>query len=121
MTYARKVVGTTTHNTEFQMFKPVLAVVTGAFGVLSFLALRDHGYWGIIAPHFTTFGLAQVFVDLVLACALAMVWIWRDARTTGRNPWIWLAVTLVSGSFGPLLYLLTRPSAAAVVYRAQVA
>jgi hypothetical protein len=35
---------------------------------------------------------------------------WRDARATGRNPWPWIVMTLVMGSFGPLIYLLTRRS-----------
>jgi hypothetical protein len=40
-----------------------------------------------------------------------MVWIWRDATAQGRNPWPWILATLALGSFGPLLYLLTRPQA----------
>ena len=71
------------------------------------MALWQHGYWGIIAPHFKTFGAGQVLADLVIAVSLAMVWMWHDAKTTGRNVWPWLALSLVAGSFGPLLYLLT--------------
>lgn len=78
------------------------------FGALSGIALWHHGYWGIIAPHFQSFGGAQVFVDLVIALVLVMVWMWQDAKTTDRNPWPWLVATLALGSFGPLVYLLTR-------------
>jgi hypothetical protein len=96
------------------MDRTILAAVLAAFTALSAVALWQHGYWGIIAPHFETWGALQVLVDLVIALALVMVWMWRDARAIGRNPWPWIALTLVAGSFGPLGYLLTRPQAAPV-------
>jgi Terpene cyclase DEP1 len=88
--------------------KNILLVVCAAFAGLTGLALWHHGYWGILEPHFKSFGAAQVLADLAIALGLFLVWMWRDARQTGRNPWPWLLVTLVAGSFGPLLYLLTR-------------
>lgn len=90
------------------VYVPMLWCVFIAFAVLTALALRDHGYWGIVEPHFQSFGAGQVLADLAIALSLVMVWLWRDARQRGRNPWVWLVVTLVAGSFGPLLYLLTR-------------
>jgi hypothetical protein len=81
------------------------------FGTLSAAALWQHGYWGIIAPHFHSFGAGQVLADLVIALVLVMVWMWHDAKATGRSIWPWLALTLAAGSFGPLLYLLTRKPA----------
>ncbi len=93
------------------MQRLLLIVVLGGFSVLSALALWHHGYWGIIAPHFQTFGAGQVLADLVIALSLAMVWMWRDASASGRNPWPWIVLTLVAGSFGPLIYLLTQPRA----------
>ncbi len=86
----------------------VLAVTLAAFSLLSGLALWQHGYWGILAPHFQSFGGAQVLVDLVIALSLFMAWMWRDARRNGRNPWPWVVLTLAAGSFGPLVYLLSR-------------
>ena len=44
----------------------------------------------------------------VIARTLFMAWMWRNARAAGRNPWPWIALTLVAGSFGPLVYLLTQ-------------
>ena len=86
----------------------ILVPVLVVFTVLSALALWHHGYWGILEPHFKSFGGGQVLMDLVIALSLVMVWMWQDARQHGRNPWPWILVTLVAGSFGPLLYLLSR-------------
>lgn len=94
------------------MQRTLLIITILLFGALTVAALWQHGYWGIIAPHFQSFGGGQVFADLVIALTLAMVWMWRDAKATGRNPWPWILVTLAAGSFGPLLYLLTRKTAA---------
>jgi hypothetical protein len=93
------------------MQRPLILLILIPFSALTAIALWHHGYWGIIAPHFQTFGAGQVLSDLVIALSLVMMWLWRDARQRGRNPWIWLAVTVAAGSFGPLLYLLTRRSA----------
>lgn len=90
------------------MQRIVLIITLIAFAALSAMALWHHGYWGIIAPHFQSFGGAQVFVDLVIALSLFLVWMWRDAKAAGRNPWPWIVLTLVAGSFGPLFYLLSR-------------
>lgn len=90
------------------MQRIALTLTLIAFSTLSAVALWQHGWWGIIEPHFQTFGAAQVFADLVIALSLFLVWMWRDARASGRNPWLWLALTLVSGSVGALLYLLLR-------------
>jgi hypothetical protein len=90
------------------MARIALVVTLLGFGALTGLALWRHGYWGILEPHFQTFGAAQVFVDLVIALGLCLVWMWRDAQASGRSPWPWLALTLATGSFGPLFYLLVR-------------
>jgi uncharacterized membrane protein YfcA len=90
------------------MQRGLIVVVLVLFGALTAAALWHHGYWGIVAPHFQSFGAAQVFADLVIALVLVMVWMWRDAKATRRNPWPWIAATLALGSFGPLVYLLTR-------------
>ena len=93
------------------MQRSLLVLVLILFGVLSAVALWQHGYLGILVPEFQTTAGMQVLADLVIALGLFIVWMWHDANTTGRNPWPWVFVTLTIGSFGPLLYLLTRPSA----------
>lgn len=89
------------------MQRSLLTIVLALFGALSAVALWHHGYWGLFEPHFKTVGAGQVLADLVIAVTLAMVWMWHNAKATGRNVWPWLALSLVAGSFGPLLYLLT--------------
>ncbi|TXH45384.1 MAG: DUF2834 domain-containing protein [Burkholderiaceae bacterium] len=88
-----------------------LVVALALLGAATAAALWQHGYWGILAPHFQSWGGAQVLLDLVIALGLVLTWLWNDARTSGRNPWPWIGITLVAGSFGPLLYLLTRRQA----------
>ncbi len=90
------------------MSRLLLAVVLLSFAMLTSVALYQHGYWGIVAPHFQSFGAGQVFADLVIALSLCLVWIWQDARASSRNPWPWLAMTVSLGSIGPLVYLLTK-------------
>jgi hypothetical protein len=85
-----------------------LGIVIVAFGVLTTLALLDVGFWGILAPHFQSWGGAQVFTDLVIACLLACIWMVQDAPKRGLPAWPFVVITLIAGSFGPLLYLLLR-------------
>jgi hypothetical protein len=90
------------------MPRSVLILILIPFSVLSAIALWQHGYWGILAPHFQTSGAGQVLADLVISLTLVMTWMWRDAKATGRSIWPWIITTLILGSFGPLVYLLTR-------------
>jgi uncharacterized membrane protein YqjE len=92
-----------------------LLVVLVLFGALTAVALLDVGYLGIIAPHFRSWGAAQVFADLVILAVLACVWMVADGRARGINPWPFVAVTLLAGSFGVLFYLVRRELRAGVV------
>lgn len=86
----------------------VLVLVIGLFGVLTALALVDVGYFGIIAPHFQSWGGGQVFADLVILAVLGCVWMVADGRARGINPWPFVAATFALGSFGVLFYLALR-------------
>jgi hypothetical protein len=93
------------------MPRTLLLITLALFGALTAAALWQHGYWGIFEPHLKSFGGAQVFVDLLIALMLVLVWMWHDAKVRGRAIWLWIVLTLLAGSFGPLLYLLTRKPA----------
>jgi hypothetical protein len=96
------------------MQRILLVITITLFGALTAAALWQTGVLGIVDWHVKSFGGGQVFTDLVIALTLAMVWMWHNAKATGRNVWPWLALTLATGSFGPLIYLLTSKDKVAV-------
>lgn len=69
------------------------------------------GLEGLIALHASSPWAIQIFLDLVLALSIVCVFVWRDARARGANPWPWIAATLLTGSIAPLTYFLVRPGA----------
>lgn len=94
----------------------VLAILL-PFGLYSTYAVYEIGYIGIFESHFHIAGF-QVLADLVIACTLAMVWMWRDAAATHRNVWPYIVATLTLGSIGPLMYLLLAPQPQTAAARA---
>ena len=85
-----------------------LVAVIALFGALTALALLDVGYLGILAPHFQSWGGAQVLADLSILGVLGCIWMVEDGRARGINPWPFVVVTVLAGSFGVLLYLVVR-------------
>ena len=90
------------------MARILLVVTLVLFGALTSVAVWHHGYRGIFETMFQSWAGVQVLVDLVIALVLVLVWMWRDALVLKRSVWPYVLITLVAGSFGPLLYLLTR-------------
>src|SRR5262245_35568924 len=86
--------------------KAILIAIFVLFDAYTLYAIYQVGYFGILQAVMTNPGGLQVAFDLVIACLLIAWWIVNDARATGRNPWPYLAITLVGGSLGPLLYLI---------------
>jgi hypothetical protein len=93
------------------MKKLVLGFVLAAFSALTVAAVAQHGYIGIFEYQFRSLAGMQVLADLSIALLLVLAWLWQDARATARSPYPWIVLTLAAGSFGPLLYLLTKPRA----------
>jgi len=87
--------------------KPLLIFSLFVLGGITAAAIWMEGLAGIFAAIAHSYGSMQIFADLVIALTLVMVWMWRDAKNTGRNIWPWIAITLVAGSFGPLLYFIS--------------
>jgi hypothetical protein len=83
--------------------RPALALVFAAFGAFSVYAMVQVGYVGILQAGTASVGAWQILLDLLSMAAVAMMFIWRDARREGRSFWPFAAITLVAGSFGPLL------------------
>ncbi|MEM6300959.1 MAG: hypothetical protein AAF749_04405 [Pseudomonadota bacterium] len=85
------------------------AIILVPFSALTYYALMNGGIAGILSFH-TSPGGWQVFVDLVIALLLVLTFLIPDAKARGRNPWLWVGLTVCLGSFGPLLYFLTGSS-----------
>ncbi|MBQ0931830.1 DUF2834 domain-containing protein [Ideonella sp. 4Y16] len=88
--------------------KPILWIVTAAFGAFSLWVMAQVGYLGIWREGFAGPGSTQITIDLVLACGVALGYVVPECRAQGRPAWPWVALTLVGGSLGLLAYLLWR-------------
>jgi len=53
-------------------------------------------------------GDIQCRVDLAILAVLASYWMVRDAQVRGLSAWPFIVITLLAGSCGPLLCLVTR-------------
>jgi hypothetical protein len=85
-----------------------LSAVLVDFSAFSAYAVWRHGYLGLFALAFTSAGTVQVFLDLIIALSLVMIWMVRDGRQHRIGVAPYLATTLLLGSIGPLLYLIRR-------------
>jgi uncharacterized membrane protein len=94
------------------MSRVLIVITLVLLGILTGMAVWHDGITGIFGSVFSSFGSAQIYVDLVIALVLIMIWMWQDAKATGRIVWPWIVATLLVGSFAPLVYLLTRKSSA---------
>ena len=87
----------------------IIALITLIpFSILTTAALWVDGVTGIFSSVVSSWGSLQIFVDLVIMATFVVVWIYRDAKAQGRNPWPWILLTYVIGAFSPLIYLLVR-------------
>lgn len=92
--------------------RSLLAIVTAAFAAFSLWVVSRTGLVGFYEQILSGPAGWQIFADIVIALAMVLVWIWRDARAAGRRFWPYAALTLALGSIGPLVYLLLSPTSA---------
>ena len=87
----------------------VLSLVLLAFGAETAFIFYQQGF-GWIPELFATPLSIAIFSDLVIALSLICIWMVTDARERGTTAWGYLVLTLLTGSIGPLLYLIRRES-----------
>lgn len=46
----------------------------------------------------------QIFADLCIMAMFGSMWLYRDAKKKGINPWPWIAAILPTGSLAVLAY-----------------
>jgi hypothetical protein len=86
----------------------ILCAVLAAFTALCGVAIYAHGYAGFFELATANWATRTLFADLVIALALTVVWMYRDARERGAAFAPFLVLTVLLGSVGPLLYLILR-------------
>ncbi len=85
----------------------LLAALLVDFTALTAWALSSLTLETLTATLSTPLGM-QMTADLVIALGVAAGFIWKDAKARGLNPVGWMVVTLLTGSIGPLAYLVRR-------------
>jgi protein-S-isoprenylcysteine O-methyltransferase Ste14 len=86
----------------------ILLAVTAAFTLYTLAVVVDQGYTGFLTLAWREPWGGQMFVDLVIALTLFMVWMLRDARQEGIPSWPYVVLVLTTGSIGALGYLVHR-------------
>lgn len=89
------------------MNKPLLIAVLIAFSALTAYSIYEVGsVLELVLVHLRHPAGWQIFADLVITMILLLVFIKRDADTTGRPFWPWAIFSITCGSFGPVLYFI---------------
>ena len=86
----------------------LLLTVFVVFTAYTATVIVDHGYTGFVDLALAGGWGAQVFVDLVIALTLFLVWMVPDARERGIPFVPYVVAILTTGSIGALAYLVHR-------------
>ena len=85
-----------------------LVAVLAAFSLYTAVVVVNHGYTGFLSLALAEAWAGQLFVDLVIALTLFLIWMLRDAREQGIAPWLYVVLIFTTGSIGALAYLVHR-------------
>ncbi len=85
-----------------------LAFVLIAFTLYTVGVVLEEGYTGFLTLAWREAWAGQMFVDLVIALTLFLVWMLRDAREQALPAWPYALLILTTGSIGALAYLVHR-------------
>lgn len=86
----------------------LLSLLLADFLTLTGYVLFRYGPIGWVEPLLANPATILISVDLVIALSCLAGWMVVDARRRGVSPLPYLVVTLLTGSAGPLLYLIGR-------------
>jgi len=76
-------------------------------------AIWRYGFVGVFEMAVANAATTALSVELGIALALVVRWMWQDARARGASIVPYVVLTVGLGSIGPLLYLLVREASAA--------
>ena len=104
--------------TQPKTIKRIAAIVLVDFFALNLYALYSVGGQGLLdmiaqAGPWTWVLIAEFLIALTMVCG----YMWRDASAHGARPLGYIFITMLTGSIGPLLYLIRRPAHAAGDHR----
>ncbi len=88
--------------------RPLVAVCFVVFAGWNAYVVSKEGFASVFPP-FASLAQLQMFTDLGVALAIVQGFVFWEAKTNNRPPWVPFAVLLGSvllGSMSPLLYLL---------------
>jgi len=92
-----------------------LGAILAGFSAFTAYVIWQYGYFGLFERGLADTAMIQLSIDLVIALSLVTLWMVRDARERGATVLPYVLVTLVLGSIGPLLYLISRERAQGMV------
>lgn len=85
-----------------------LVAVFAAFTIYTAFVVFDHGYTGFISLAMAGGWGLQIFVDLVIALTLFLIWMVPDARGRRIPAAPYVILVFAAGSIGALAYLVHR-------------